>query len=209
MVKKPFGLFVASVLAASVLAGGHFTVQAQNPSFAHVAVDDNAIHLKKAHKTSATKKKARKSKAYKKKSYKKRSKKRGKKRYARKASPAIVASVKSHARAAGVPVSIAVALVRQESGFNPRATGRAGEIGLMQIKCQTARGMGYRGSCRGLYNTSTNLRYGMRYLRLALKRGGVGYYNAGIHAKRLPKAARRYAASVRRNMGRNALAIAR
>jgi hypothetical protein len=36
----------------------------------------------------------------------------------------------------------------------------------------------------------------MKYLRAALKRGSVGYYNAGIHAKSLPNAARKYAASV-------------
>ena len=118
-------------------------------------------------------------------------------------SAAIIASVKAHARAAGVPVGVALAVVRHESSFNPRARGRAGEIGLMQLKCQTARGMGYRGGCGGLYNVSTNLRYGMRYLRLALNRGGVGYYNAGIGAKRLPKAAKRYALQVRRKIRRN------
>jgi soluble lytic murein transglycosylase-like protein len=119
-------------------------------------------------------------------------------RTARRHNPAIVAAVKSHARAAGVPVSVAMAVVRQESGFNPRATGSVGEIGLMQLRCSTAKGMGYRGSCSGLYHVSTNLRYGMRYLRLALNRGSVGYYNAGIGAKRLPHAARRYAAAVER-----------
>lgn len=106
--------------------------------------------------------------------------------------------VSSHARAAGVPVSTAMAVVQQESGFRPHVTGSAGEIGLMQLKCQTARGIGYKGSCKGLYNPSTNLRYGMRYLRKALNRGSVAYYNAGIHAKRLPKAAKKYAASVAR-----------
>lgn len=123
------------------------------------------------------------------------------KRKARKASrghknPAIVAKVKSHARKAGVPVSTALAVVRQESGFRPHVTGAAGEIGLMQLKCQTARGMGFSGSCKALYNPDTNLRYGMKYLRKALNRGSVAYYNAGIHAKKLPRAARRYAASV-------------
>ena len=113
-------------------------------------------------------------------------------------SSAIRSLVSSHARAAGVPVSTALAIVSQESGFRPNVTGSAGEIGLMQLKCQTARGMGYRGSCKGLYNPSTNLRYGMIYLRKALNRGSVGYYNAGIHAKRLPKAAQKYAASVAR-----------
>ncbi len=114
---------------------------------------------------------------------------------------AIVAKVKAHARAAGVPVATALAVVRQESGFRPHVTGSAGEIGLMQLKCQTARGIGYTGSCKGLYNPDTNLRIGMRYLRKALNRGSVGFYNAGIHAKRLPKAAKKYANSVAANEG--------
>jgi soluble lytic murein transglycosylase-like protein len=116
-------------------------------------------------------------------------------------SPAITAKVKAHARAAGVPVATALAVVRQESGFRPHVTGSAGEIGLMQLKCATARGIGYKGSCKGLYNPDTNLRIGMRYLRKALNRGSVGYYNAGIHAKRLPKAAKKYAAAVARKKG--------
>lgn len=115
---------------------------------------------------------------------------------ARGRSPDIVAKVKAHARAAGVPVSTALAVVHQESGFRPHVTGGAGEIGLMQLKCQTARGMGFSGSCKALYNPDTNLRFGMKYLRKALNRGSVGYYNAGIHAKSLPKAARRYASQV-------------
>jgi soluble lytic murein transglycosylase-like protein len=115
---------------------------------------------------------------------------------ARRGSPHLIASVKSHARAAGVPVRVALAIVHQESGFNQYARGGVGEIGLMQIRCSTARGMGYRGSCGGLYNVATNLRWGMRYLRMALNRGSVAYYNAGIHARRLPAAARRYARSV-------------
>lgn len=64
-------------------------------------------------------------------------------RVARGRNPAIVAKVKAHARAAGVPVSTALAVVHQESGFRPHVTGGAGEIGLMQLKCQTARGMGF------------------------------------------------------------------
>jgi len=112
----------------------------------------------------------------------------------------IVLAVRRHARAAGVPVRVGLAVVRQESNFRPGVRGKAGEIGLMQLKCATARGEGYRGSCRGLYKISTNLKYGMRYLRKALKRGSVGYYNAGIGAKRLPRAARRYARQVNRRL---------
>ena len=110
----------------------------------------------------------------------------------------VMAAVRTHARNAGVSQSVALAVVRQESSFNPRARGAVGEIGLMQVKCATARSVGYRGSCKGLYNVNTNLKYGMRYLKKALKRGSVGYYNAGIHAKRLPRQARKYASSVRR-----------
>ncbi len=110
----------------------------------------------------------------------------------------VMAAVRSHARRAGISQSMALAVVRQESSFNPKARGSVGEIGLMQVKCATARSVGYKGSCKGLYNVNTNLKYGMRYLKKALKRGSVGYYNAGIYAKRLPKQARKYASSVRR-----------
>jgi soluble lytic murein transglycosylase-like protein len=95
-----------------------------------------------------------------------------------------------------VPVELAHAVVFTESSYRADARGAAGEIGLMQLKCQTARGMGFSGSCKALYDPDTNLRFGMKYLKAALKRGSVGYYNAGIHAKSLPKAARKYAASV-------------
>ena len=110
----------------------------------------------------------------------------------------VMAAVRTHARSAGISQSVALAVVRQESSFNPKARGSVGEIGLMQVKCATARSVGYKGSCKGLYNVNTNLKYGMRYLKKALKRGSVGYYNAGIHAKRLPRQARKYASSVRR-----------
>ncbi len=110
--------------------------------------------------------------------------------------PSIVAKVQAHARAAGVPVSTAMSIVQQESGFRPNVTGSAGEIGLMQLKCQTARGVGFKGACSALYNPDTNLRFGMKYLRQALNRGSVAYYNAGIHARKLPRAARKYAAQV-------------
>lgn len=109
----------------------------------------------------------------------------------------IIAAVRRHAAAAGISSRVALAVVRQESNFRPNARGSAGEIGLMQLKCSTARGEGYCGSCRGLYKISTNLKYGMRYLRKALRRGSVAYYNAGIGAKRLPARARRYARQVR------------
>ncbi len=108
----------------------------------------------------------------------------------------ILDKIHVHAEGADVPIDTALAVVLQESSFRPHVTGAAGEIGLMQLKCQTARGIGYKGTCDDLYDPDTNLHYGLRYLRKALNRGSVAYYNAGIYAKKLPEAAKEYADSV-------------
>ena len=71
-----------------------------------------------------------------------------------------------------MPSNLAHAVVSVESNFNPKARGRAGEIGLMQIKLATARLMGYRGSKKGLYDPETNIKYGMKYLGKAHKLSG-------------------------------------
>lgn len=100
----------------------------------------------------------------------------------------LYAMVSAAAQVAGVPIAIAHAVVRTESRYNPRARGRAGELGLMQIKPATARGLGFRGAASGLFDPAENLRWGMRYLRLALARGGPGcagvsLYQSGIYAR--------------------------
>ena len=46
-------------------------------------------------------------------------------------------------------VSLAHAVISVESNYRPDARGRAGEVGLMQIKPATARMMGYCGSTQG------------------------------------------------------------
>lgn len=48
----------------------------------------------------------------------------------------------------GVPYRLARAVVQVESSFRAGATGAAGEIGLMQVRLSTARGMGYKGSAK-------------------------------------------------------------
>lgn len=98
-----------------------------------------------------------------------------------------------HARANGIPIALAHAVVRHESGYNARATGRAGEIGLMQIKLTTARGIGYRGTAKGLYDPATNIAWGMKYLGQARKLAGgsecgmLSRYNGGLGSKRINK----------------------
>ncbi len=109
----------------------------------------------------------------------------------------------------GVPVKIARAVVEVESNFNPRARGSAGEVGLMQIKPATARGIGYRGSTRALYDPETNLEWGMKYLAGAHERAGgdvcgtILRYNAGHYAKRMNPVSRRYCSKVKRIMASN------
>lgn len=106
----------------------------------------------------------------------------------------------------GVPINIAKAVVEVESNFNPRARGRAGEVGLMQIKPATARGIGYRGSTKALYDPATNIEWGMKYLAGAHERangdlcGTILRYNAGHYAKRMNPVSRKYCNKVKRIM---------
>lgn len=93
---------------------------------------------------------------------------------------AVRSMVSTVAREQGVPDTVAHALVRRESGYNWRAVGRAGEIGLVQIKLSTARGLGFRGTREALFDPRTNLTYGMRYAALARRCGGIHLYQRGL-----------------------------
>ncbi|MBN9456066.1 MAG: lytic transglycosylase domain-containing protein [Bosea sp.] len=118
------------------------------------------------------------------------------------------ALVARHAAANGVPFSLADAVVRIESRYNPRAS-HAGNYGLMQIRHQTARGLGYSGSASGLLDAETNARYGMKYLAMAYKMAGgdtcrtVMKYQSGHMTTRMNGANRVYCAKVRTITARN------
>lgn len=102
----------------------------------------------------------------------------------------------------GIPVALAHAVIRVESDYKPNVRGSAGEVGLMQIKPATARGMGYKGSVKDLYLPETNIRFGMKYLGMAHKLGGgatcqtILKYNAGHAAKRMNPVSRAYCRKV-------------
>ena len=72
--------------------------------------------------------------------------------------------IAKYASAYDVPVKLVHHVVRRESNYNPKAY-RNGNYGLMQIRYRTAKGMGYRGSPKGLYDPETNLKYAVKYLR--------------------------------------------
>jgi soluble lytic murein transglycosylase-like protein len=103
----------------------------------------------------------------------------------------VMAMIKANAPHYGVPTWFAMKIAKVESGYNPLVTGGAGEIGVFQLKCQTARGIGYSGSCSGLYNPATNVEYGLKYLSMAVKsshgnlRLAASKHNGGLGRKRL------------------------
>lgn len=123
-------------------------------------------------------------------------------------SDGLKALVARHAAANGVPFSLADAIVRVESRYNPRAS-HAGNYGLMQIRHQTARGMGYSGGAGGLLDAETNARFGMKYLALAYRAAGgdtcrtIMKYQSGHMAQRMSGANRTYCAKVRTITARN------
>ncbi|WP_420800600.1 lytic transglycosylase domain-containing protein [Polycladidibacter stylochi] len=117
--------------------------------------------------------------------------------------------IEKKAKKHGVPTDLAKAVVEVESNFNAKARGRAGEVGLMQIKPATARGVGFRGSVKKLFHPETNIEYGMRYLAGAHKKargdvcGTILRYNAGHAARRMNKTSARYCKKVKTILARN------
>lgn len=114
--------------------------------------------------------------------------------------------IAKHAKANGVPVRLALAVVQVESNYRANARGRAGEIGLMQLMPRTARYIGYSGKMKHLYNPDTNIRYGMKYLSKAHKLGGgsvcgtILKYNAGHGARKMNPISRKYCQRVKQIM---------
>ena len=112
-----------------------------------------------------------------------------------------------HARANGVPLELAHAIVWAESSYRINVRGAAGEVGLMQIMPATADLMGYKGSIDDLFHPETNIKYGMKYLGGARKRGDgticgtILKYNAGHAAKRMNPISAAYCRKVEKHLG--------
>jgi hypothetical protein len=85
---------------------------------------------------------------------------------------ALLALIARHAARAGLPPGIAEAVTAVESGFDPGAVGGVGEVGLMQIRPQTAFLLGYKGLVTGLFDPETNVRLGVEYLAQAWRLAG-------------------------------------
>ena len=84
----------------------------------------------------------------------------------------------------GVPIKLVSAVIRAESGFNPRAVSRKGAQGLMQLMPGTASMLGVRNS----FDPRDNIDGGVRHLRSLIDRFpdnlpmALAAYNAGERA---------------------------
>ena len=118
-----------------------------------------------------------------------------KKRHKAQVSPAntdrVVALIKDMAPRYGVPTWFALRIAKVESGYNPNTRGAAGEYGVYQMKCATAKGIGFSGNCSQLLNASTNVQYGLKHLQMAMKlskgnlRMAASKHNGGLGRKKL------------------------
>jgi soluble lytic murein transglycosylase-like protein len=98
----------------------------------------------------------------------------------------LTAMITTAAAEHGVPEALLHRIIKRESNYNAGAY-HGGHWGLMQIKYETARSMGYRGPAAGLLNPETNLRFGGRYLAGAYMVAGgnseraVRLYSSGYY----------------------------
>jgi len=98
----------------------------------------------------------------------------------------LAALIERHASHHGVPSALAHRVVMRESRYDPSARNRI-YWGLMQIRHDTARGMGYNGPAEGLLDPDVNLLYGMAYLGNAYRVAGgdqsraVALYSRGFY----------------------------
>ena len=81
----------------------------------------------------------------------------------------LATSVYDIALAEGIEPELGFRLVQAESEFNPRATSPVGAIGLTQVMPETARYFAKGITREALYDESTNLRIGFRYLRALVR----------------------------------------
>ncbi|MFP5078161.1 transglycosylase SLT domain-containing protein [Rhizobium sp. YIM 134829] len=72
--------------------------------------------------------------------------------------------IAQYAKLNEIPEELVHRVVKRESTYNPRAYHN-GNYGLMQIRYNTAKSLGYEGPPEGLFDAETNLKYATQYLR--------------------------------------------
>ncbi|MBO9098900.1 MULTISPECIES: lytic transglycosylase domain-containing protein [unclassified Rhizobium] len=77
----------------------------------------------------------------------------------------ITTLIEKYAKLYQVPAALIHRVVHRESRYDPKAFNNRGYFGLMQIKYNTAKSMGYDGPASGLFDAETNIKYAAKYLR--------------------------------------------
>lgn len=114
--------------------------------------------------------------------------------FAHKIDTHLVEYIRASAVEAGVDPATALAVVDQESSFNPKAKRpepkyHTFSVGLFQMFIPTARYMGFKGPIKKLYDVAVNTKLGIAHLKACTKRFGndtervICCHNAGIGVK--------------------------
>jgi soluble lytic murein transglycosylase-like protein len=110
---------------------------------------------------------------------------------------------KAEALRQGVPFPLVDAVMKVESGYDPRALGEAGEIGLMQLIPETAALLGFQGTVLELAEPTVNITLGTTYLARAWSLAkqdictAVMKYRAGLGESRFSQLSVTYCERVR------------
>jgi len=74
------------------------------------------------------------------------------------------ALIEKYSKVYEIPADLVHRVVHRESRYNPAAYSK-GNYGLMQIRYNTAKAMGYDGPADGLFDAETNIKYAVKYLK--------------------------------------------
>ena len=103
----------------------------------------------------------------------------------------VVTLIRSMAPSYGVPTWFALRIAHVESNYKPHVRGAAGEYGVYQLKCSTAKGIGFTGKCSDLLDARTNVKWGLKHLSIAIgkSRGNLklaaSKHNGGLYRRSL------------------------
>jgi soluble lytic murein transglycosylase len=111
--------------------------------------------------------------------------------------PSYASLAEPEARRAEIPPSLVLALIKQESGFDPLAVSRVGARGLMQLMPATGIEQARKERMRdfhvdSLFDPAVNVRLGVAYLRDVLRRDEGQYHYALAHYNAGPTALARW-----------------